>query len=155
MGEKRLRMNEEEIKAILCKCRYGILSMSDGKGRPYGVPMNYFYQPEDQALYFHCARKGKKLDFLKENPQVSFVAVESEQIIEEEFTTHYRSVLVEGKAHMVEEEAEKIRLLRCMCERLAPNAPERREEVIERYLPAVCLIRLDIEQMSGKSNVYA
>lgn len=154
MAEKRLRMNEEEISEILSQCKYGILSMSDGSGRPYGVPMNYFYQPEDRALYFHCARKGKKLDFLEENPKVSFAVVESEEIIERKFTTYYRSVIVEGKVHRIEKDEEKIRLLRTMCERLAPSAPERREEVIEKYLPAVCLIRLDIEQMTGKCNEY-
>lgn len=84
------------------------------------------------------------------NPQVSFVVVAEEKIVEELFTTSYRSVIVEGRASFVEAEREKRRLLHILCERLAPTAVERREEVIEKYLPAVAMIRIDIESVSGK-----
>lgn len=152
MSEKRIRMNEQEIRESLHKCSYGILSMVDEEGKPYAVPLNYFYLEEEEALYFHCAKKGRKIEALRKNPQVSFVAVEQERIVEEFFTTSYSSVMVEGRVSFVEEDQEKRRLLHILCERLAPTAVERREEVIEKYLPAVTLLRMDIERMSGKCH---
>lgn len=150
MSEKKMGMTKEEIRQSLHDCSYGVLSMVEEEGRPYAVPLNYFYLEEEQAVYVHCAKKGKKIRSLAVNPQVSFVVVAEEKIVEELFTTSYRSVIVEGRASFVEAEREKRRLLHILCERLAPTAVERREEVIEKYLPAVAMIRIDIESVSGK-----
>lgn len=143
-------MKNEEIKKILYRGTYGVLSTCDAKLKPYGVPLNYFYLEEEEALYFHCAKKGKKMENLLANPQVSFTVIDREQIVEEFFTTSYCSVVVEGKASLVEEESQKRRLLNILCERLAPTAIQRREEVIEKYLPAVALVKIQMEAMSGK-----
>ncbi len=39
-----------------------------------------------------------------------------------------------------------------LCERLAPKAIERREEVIEKYIKAVCIGKIDIDNITGKKN---
>ena len=57
-------------------------------------------------LYFHCAKIGHKLDSIKRNNKVSFCVIDKDEIIPEKFTTHYRSVIVFGKAKIVEYEKE-------------------------------------------------
>lgn len=152
MAEQRGKMTQTQSKEILRQCTYGILSTCGEDGSPYGVPLNYFFREEENAIYFHCAKKGKKLDHIRKNDRVSFAVVAKEEIVQEQFTTHYQSVILEGRASIVEHDEEKKHLLRQLCEQLAPNAVERREEVIEKYLPAVCLVKIDIETLSGKNN---
>ena len=35
--------------------------------KPYIVTLSYGYDAEKHALYFHCATKGLKLDFISKN----------------------------------------------------------------------------------------
>lgn len=145
-------MTEAKAKEILQRNQYGILATVDKNLQPYGVPLNYFYIPEENAIYFHCSKRGRKINNLRVNPKVSFSIVDSENIVEEKFTTDYTSLNVEGTISFIEEAEEQIRLLRLLCQRLAPHAIERREEVIHKYLPAVLLLKLSIESLSGKEK---
>jgi hypothetical protein len=52
------------IIEISMVCRLGLV---DGD-KPYIVPLSFGYQ--DHTLYFHGALKGRKIDLLKENPNV-------------------------------------------------------------------------------------
>ena len=61
--------DKEEMEAIIRKSLVCRLAMAD-EGTPYIVPLCFGYQ--DNTLYFHSARKGKKLDILKKNNRVSF-----------------------------------------------------------------------------------
>ena len=36
---------------------------------PHAVPLGYVYDERGNLIYFHCAREGKKMDFLKKNPK--------------------------------------------------------------------------------------
>lgn len=61
--------SQVEIERILRDETMGYLGMSmDGK--PYVVPLNYGYI--EGIILFHCSFTGKKLDYLKANPNVCF-----------------------------------------------------------------------------------
>ncbi|MCE1252879.1 MAG: pyridoxamine 5'-phosphate oxidase family protein [Anaerolineae bacterium] len=145
-------MPQEEAYKILREGQYGVLSMSAKDGTPYGVPLNYFYVAEENAIYFHCAIKGRKLEYLKENNRVSFVVVGHEQLIPERFVTHYDSVILTGRSSLVAGVEEKTKRLLQLCQSLAPEAVERRDEVIKKMLPAVEIVKIDILEISGKRN---
>jgi len=53
----------EESKDILKNCEYGVLSSISDNGYPYGVPLSYVYF--DDAIYFHSAREGHKIENIK------------------------------------------------------------------------------------------
>lgn len=152
MMKPNRKMTQEEAYKILKRGKYGVLSMSTKEGSPYGVPINYFYIPKDNALYFHCFIKGRKVDYLKENNRVSFVVVGDNEIIPERFVTHYESVIVTGLAHFITDRAEKTKRLIQLCQTLAPESVERRDEVIKKELSAVMIVRIDILEISGKRN---
>ncbi|MDP3179028.1 MAG: pyridoxamine 5'-phosphate oxidase family protein, partial [Spirochaetaceae bacterium] len=61
--------DEAEIRRILRSCRYATVAMAKG-GEPYLVTMNYGYDEAERRLYFHCATKGQKTDFLEANRKV-------------------------------------------------------------------------------------
>ena len=51
----------EEIKMILQKGEYGILSTVGQDGKPYAVPLSYAWK--DGLIHLHCAANvGKKLE---------------------------------------------------------------------------------------------
>lgn len=145
------RMNLDDARRVLREGAYGVLSTAGADGRPYGVPVNYVYDEERQALYFHCARAGRKLDNLRQNPRVSLVVVGCAQVVPERFITHYDSALVEGTAYELQDDEERRAALLMICQRFSPGVA-RRDEVIQRYWKAVNLVRVDIESITGKRN---
>ncbi|WP_312642592.1 pyridoxamine 5'-phosphate oxidase family protein [Hydrogenoanaerobacterium sp.] len=146
------RMPREDAVEILKNGKYGVLSTSSEDGMPYGVPINYFYIEEENAIYFHCALKGRKTDNIQANNRVAFVVIGQEAVVEERFTTHYESVMVSGIATFVTDLAEKEKKLNQLCDALTPSAVARRAEVIQKYLPAVAIVKLEICELTGKRN---
>lgn len=69
MPAKTFKQSREEIEKILRSETMGFLGLSM-EGKPYVIPMTYGYS--DGRILFHCALKGKKLDYIRANPQVCF-----------------------------------------------------------------------------------
>ena len=145
-------ISSEEALILLKQGTRGTLCTASADGIPYGVPVNYYYDEEEQAVVFHCAVKGRKLDNIRANSRVCFVVVGDERIIEERYTTHYESVVAEGEAEIVDEPEEMASLLHRLCDALCPSETRRREEVIRKYLPAVRMVKIHIRSVSGKRN---
>ena len=57
----------EEAKKLLMKNKRGVISFNGEEGYPYSIPINYFYDAEENKLYFHGAKTGYKLDCIKNN----------------------------------------------------------------------------------------
>jgi len=70
MEEQGFIESREEMEQILQEEESGYLGLCQEE-RPYVVPVNYAYQ--DGKILFHCGLKGKKLDYIRANPQVCFV----------------------------------------------------------------------------------
>ncbi len=75
-----------------------------------------------------------------------------ENIVAERFVTHYETVLVTGRAIIIKNNEEKIKKLIQLCEILTPSSIERRDEVIKKQLNAVTIVKIEIDEMSGKRN---
>ena len=53
-------MDEVRARELLRDSEYGVLSMIDENGIPYGIPVNHVWNGED-SIYIHCAPEGFKL----------------------------------------------------------------------------------------------
>lgn len=151
MNRPERQMAGGDALRLLKQGTHGVLSVADETGAPYGVPLNYFFSETDNALFFHCAKTGRKLDCIRRNSRVSFTVVGRADIDADRFTTRYESVIVTGRASVVEDGREVRLRLTQLCEALAPVSP-RREEVIEKYLPKTAVVRVDIASFTGKAN---
>lgn len=60
---------------VLKKAPYATLSLTDGQGRPYAVPVNQAVDEEYHVVYFHCAEAGEKWELLKDGAEVCLSAV--------------------------------------------------------------------------------
>lgn len=151
MNRPERRIAENEAQAILKKGTLGVLSVVRENGAPYGVPVNYFYCEGDGALYFHCAKAGLKTDCIIADSRVSFAVVGRSDIDEVNFATLYESVIIEGHASIIEGDDEKRLRLVQLCKALTPSSPDY-GEMIEKYLAAVTVVKIDIKSISGKAN---
>jgi nitroimidazol reductase NimA-like FMN-containing flavoprotein (pyridoxamine 5'-phosphate oxidase superfamily) len=151
MRRSERAMSEADALALLIKEQVGVLSTASADGAPYGVPLNYCFVREDNAIFFHCALKGRKIDDIRSNPHVSFTVVGRNRIIPERLTTYYESVIVSGRASFVDDEEEKERRFDQLCGHLTPDV-EWRVDGGCKFLKAVAVVRIDIEGISGKKN---
>lgn len=149
MRRKDREIDREETVEALKKGTWGVISVSVD-GEPYGVPVNYYYSSEENAIFFHCAKEGRKLDGITYNSRVSFTVVLSEKIIPEKFSTLYESVIVSGRASLVKDKEETAKRLRELCDVLAPGMDA--DGMINQCTSAA-MVRIDIENMSGKKHM--
>ena len=100
--------DKSDIKAIIEKAKVCRLGMVNGN-KPYIVPLCFGCR--DNALYFHGSLKGKKIDLIRENPNVCFEFDLLTEIIESEnacdWRMEYQSIIGFGKAVFIEESDEK------------------------------------------------
>ena len=96
---------EEETLEMLKEGVYGTLSVCGNDNIPYGIPLNYAYA--DGAIYFHCAKTGHKIDIMNENNNVCFSVVTKSDVLEDKFSSDFKSAVVFGKAYLVEDTDER------------------------------------------------
>ena len=99
MRRSKQALTAEEVAEILKRNTSGVLAVSGDGGYPYAVPLSYVYL--DSKLYFHCAGTGHKLDSILKDDKVSFCVIDQDQVVGEEYTTYFRSVVVFGRARVL------------------------------------------------------
>ena len=141
-------MDDEATIELLRKCEHGVFSTIGSDGYPYGVPMSYVCK--DDAIYFHCATEGHKLDNITENKKVSFCVVGETKVIPEKFSTKYESVIAFGNAKIVTDGNEKKTALSAIIEKYAPDYTESGKKYISNDFEKTKVVRIDIEHITGK-----
>ncbi|MBN2648352.1 MAG: pyridoxamine 5'-phosphate oxidase family protein [Prolixibacteraceae bacterium] len=91
---------KSDINRILKKGKFAVISMCRDN-EPYIVTLSYGYDSENEALYFHCAIKGFKLDFLNSNKNVCATVVEDKGYVMDECGHEYESVVFWGDMQIV------------------------------------------------------
>ncbi len=129
----------------------GVLAVSGDEDYPYAVPLSYVYH--DNKIFFHCAKTGHKLDAIARNEKVSFCVIDKDQVVPEEYTSYFRSVIVFGKARILDDAAEKRSALEILAARYSPDHEQGRLKEIEKGLGNMCMIELTIEHISGKEAI--
>jgi nitroimidazol reductase NimA-like FMN-containing flavoprotein (pyridoxamine 5'-phosphate oxidase superfamily) len=112
-------LSEAETIEILKSCTSGVLAVTGVNDYPYAVPLSYAYK--DEKLFFHFAKVGHKIDGIVKNNKVSFCVIKTDDIIQKTFTTHFRSIIVFGKARMLTEDSKKKYALECLVEKYSPD----------------------------------
>jgi uncharacterized protein len=147
---KQLLSKEETIE-ILKSCTSGVLGVSGDDGYPYTVPLSYTYK--DDKLFFHCAKEGHKLDGIKRNAKVTFCVIDKDEIIQKTFTTHFRSVIVFGRARILTENDERQAALESLVGKYSPDYIQEGQKSIEDGWNRVCVLEVKIEHMTGKAAI--
>jgi nitroimidazol reductase NimA-like FMN-containing flavoprotein (pyridoxamine 5'-phosphate oxidase superfamily) len=151
MFRKMRRADKEkgphDITRILCEGEYGVLSTLGENGYPYSTPLNYTYF--NDSIYFHSATAGQKLDNISYNEKVCFCVVGKTEVIPEEFSTKYESVIIFGKASFVEGE-EKKDVFISLVNKYSKDFMKEGIEYIDRAIKNTSVIKITIDSISGK-----
>ena len=133
---------------LLDQCMYMVLSMTGADGGPYCVPLSPARKGD--TLYFHCGRKGRKLDALRADPRVCLTAVGRAEVLPGAFSIEYESVHAFGRAEEVTEEEERREALRLICEKLCPEDMGMFQQALDRWLPATGVWKVHLESVTTK-----
>lgn len=105
-----------QIKAVIEACKICRIAMVD-EGTPYLVPLNFGYELKqgELTLYFHSAKKGKKLDVLQKDNHVCFEMDAQGQLLLADSPCDYgypfASIIGFGTVAFVEDTEEKCNAL--------------------------------------------
>jgi nitroimidazol reductase NimA-like FMN-containing flavoprotein (pyridoxamine 5'-phosphate oxidase superfamily) len=154
MNKKEREITDRNVpRKILKQGKYVTISMCRDN-EPYIVTLSYGYDQVKNALYFHCALKGLKLDFIKFNPNVCATVIEDKGYKMGKCSQAYRSVVFWGKMHLVKELKEKKYGMDVLLNHLedTPEKLKKKNLKTEETYSKVAILRLDIEEMKGKQG---
>ena len=146
---KKKEISLEEAKRLLADERRGVLAVNGDEGYPYAMPINYIYDNKEQKIYFHGARAGHKYDSIRACDKVCFTVYGNETIKDEAWAPCMQSVIVFGRCHMIEDQAQAMELVKKLAMKYYPDEKTADEE-IESSGKAVQLFEIEIEHISGK-----
>jgi hypothetical protein len=121
-------------------------------GQPFVIPTSY--GREDASLYIHGSAASRMLRQMKDGVPVciSVTLLEGLVLARSIFnhSMNYRSVVILGKATLVDDPQEKLAALRVLSEHILPGRWEDARQPNERELKATSVLRVPIEEFSAK-----
>jgi nitroimidazol reductase NimA-like FMN-containing flavoprotein (pyridoxamine 5'-phosphate oxidase superfamily) len=148
-----MRRSKEEITdrtaidAIIRQCRVCRLGLSDGE-EPYIVPLCFGYDGE--ALYFHSALEGRKIDILRKNNRVCVEFDIPEEMKEAEegckWGIRYRSVIGFGTAYLMNVGESKRKALEILMAQYSDKEYAFPDDVVAK----TAIIKVVISRITGK-----
>jgi nitroimidazol reductase NimA-like FMN-containing flavoprotein (pyridoxamine 5'-phosphate oxidase superfamily) len=124
-------------------------------GQPFVIPTSY--GRKDASLYIHGSAASRMLRQMKEGAPVCItVTLLDGLVLARSVFNHsmnYRSVVVLGKATLVEDAEEKLAALRLLSEHILPGRWADARQPNERELKATSVLRVPIEEFSAKVRV--
>src|ERR1700733_6023735 len=120
-------------------------------GQPFVIPTSY--GRKDDSLYVHGSAASRMLRQMKEGvPVCVTVTLLDGLVLARSVFNHsmnYRSVVILGKATLVDEAAEKLEALRLLSEHIIPGRWDDARQPNERELKATSVLRVPIEEFSA------
>src|ERR1700689_3020494 len=125
------------------------------EGQPWVIPTSY--GREGDNLYIHGSAASRMLRQMKDGGAVCVtVTLLDGLVLARSIFNHsmnYRSLVILGKATLVDDPAEKIEALRRLSEHIIPGRWADSRQPNERELKATSVLRLPIEEFSAKVRV--
>lgn len=152
MRRKNQKLSNEVCEKLLKEGSSGVLALYGDGGYPYAVPLSYVY--DSGKIYFHSAKSGHKIDSVKRNGKASFCVICRDEIVPEEYTTYFRSVIAFGTVRIIEDDTEKRDAIEKLAVKYAPNeSEESRSDAIDREWAPLCMLEMAVEHISGKEAI--
>jgi len=144
---------EDDINDILINGKFTTISLCRNN-EPYIVSLSYGYDHDKNALYFHCSKKGLKLDFLNINKRVCATVVEDGGYLSNECAHKYKSVVFWGDMQIVNDPEEKKHGMRILLHHLEEKDSVINKNMLEsdKSYSKMEILRLDIQQIHGKAG---
>jgi len=125
------------------------------EGKPYVVALNYGFTWEGAlpVFYFHCARKGRKLDIIAHDPDGCLCVDTAHELVRGEsdceWGMKYRSIVGEGTLSIVEDTSERKRGLDLV---MAHYSGRSEFQYDEKVFSVTTLLKMELTTISGKAK---
>jgi uncharacterized protein len=140
---------ENADKSDIC-----FVSMVDSEGMPYLVPMNFgLYNSE---IYLHSAQTGRKIDILKNHPQVCVCFTSDHHLrwqnesVACSYSMKYRSIRAFGEVEFIEDAKKKVEALNIVMRKYTGKDFKYNEPSIRE----VCCWKVMVKQWEGRVYGY-
>ena len=144
--------DHDEILEVLREQRLLTVAMSMDR-EPYLVTVNYAFDEATDSFYFHCAVKGKKIDYMKANPVVWCQVLEDNGYVQTECEHHFRTVQFRGKAQVLEDEGAIMEAVAKLIDQQEDDPGPAKERLLPKVkLEKMTMVRIRAEGYSGKKN---
>ena len=152
--EKKEIRNRAVIDNLLNTCPVGRLGTIGKDGYPRIKPLNFVYL--DGTIYFHSAKEGEKIDDINRDNRVVFEIDEPMGYVKSDINPCsakylYRSVMIKGKAVVVDDDTERLLALKSLMEKYQPEGGY--GEFLPEKLAITAVVRIDIEEITGKEDI--
>jgi hypothetical protein len=156
MRRKDKEINDiDEVIKIIEDSKIMHLGLSNNNV-PYVIPLNFGFQYDGNIIkiYFHSARVGKKIDFIKNNNKcavemTSYFELEKGEIACQ-WSAFHESVMLEGTISLLERDEEIKNAMDLLMKRYGFEGIPIYEE---KYLKAMAVYCIEVESISGKRNM--
>lgn len=149
--KKQLLSNRESVD-VLSRGTAGVLALLGDDDYPYAVPISYVY--DNSKIYFHGAKAGHKIDAIQKCSKASFCVIDQDNIIPEEYTTYFRSVIAFGKVRILDDEKEIREAIEKLAIKYHPkDSKTNREKAINKEWKPLCMMEFSIEHLTGKEAI--
>jgi hypothetical protein len=139
----------DEMKRILKSTMYVTIALSKDN-EPYLVTLSHGYDSKRNCIYFHCAKEGKKIDYLNANNKVWGQVFIDLGYVEGECNHLFSSVHFSGRVTFLQKPEERVEAMKCMMRQLDKHPEQMIAELNPEKLKDARIGRIDIDYMSGK-----
>ncbi|MBU4316419.1 MAG: pyridoxamine 5'-phosphate oxidase family protein [Proteobacteria bacterium] len=139
--------------AVIRTGKFAVIALCK-ESEPYLVTMSYGFDEATETFYFHGAKQGQKIEFLKANPKVCLTVIEDKGYQHGHCTHAYRSVVVRGKMLLVDDLEERVKAIRIMIDQLETDKTKYFNMVDDPHSqwPGTRMFKLKIEAMTCKER---
>ena len=158
--EDRMRRPEKEIKdretidALLERTLVGRIATINRKRFPVIKPVNFLYW--DGKIYFHSSKQGEKIADIRRGSRICFEMDEPIAYVLAKGSAcsanyFYRSIIVKGKGHLVNQREKKLTILKRLMEKYQPEGGY--DEFPEAVVQKTAVVEISIEELTAKQSL--
>ena len=149
---KRQMTDIGEIERMIGECKVCRVGMPS-QGKIYVVPMNFGYEREGETLtfYFHSAKVGRKIEALREEPEVCLEMDCRHGLMEAKLpcshSYYFASLIGTGKVQVLRTFEEKLRGLKKV---MFHQTGKEFDNFDEKWVNAVEVLKVELEEYACK-----
>lgn len=147
-------IDNNEIDEIIERGNHVTIALSNND-IPYIVTLSYGYDKANECLYFHCANRGDKLDYIEKNKNACATIIEDHGYLKTRCDHDYASIILRGRMEVVNEINEKKHGLQILLNHLEedPEPVFERNIKDDRSYDGFTILRFRISSKIGKKYI--
>lgn len=152
-----LACDDNWIRGFLGRVKIGHIA-SRWDDQPFITPVNFWYDPQPHAIYFHTNLTGRLRANIERHPQVCFEAFEAGRLLPSnaalEFGIQYESAVAFGVCQVLDDEQAQRRVLYGLLDKYFPGMQPgvHYRPIQESELKRTAVYAMAITSWSGKRN---